>query len=92
MDSTRNRIHVDLGAIAHNTGLVRQAVGPDTLIMTVIKKNGYGHGIVRMARTCVAAGADRLAVARTDSVSILRKAGIECDMHLLGPPLALRRR
>ncbi|MFC1671974.1 alanine racemase [Planctomycetota bacterium] len=88
MDGTRSCIKVDLGAIAHNTGLVRQAVGPDTLIMAVIKKNAYGHGIVRMARTCVAAGADRLAVAQVDSVSLLREAGIDCDVHLLGPPLA----
>jgi alanine racemase len=46
---------IDLRAIAHNVGVVRERSGAD--LMAVVKADGYGHGAVPVARTALAAGA-----------------------------------
>ena len=47
---------VDLGAIAHNIGVVRAAAAPSA-VWAVVKANGYGHGAVPVARAALGAGA-----------------------------------
>ena len=45
----RAEIVVDLDAIAHNVATLRSRVretSPDALMMTVVKADGYGHGLV----------------------------------------------
>ena len=69
---------VDLDAIAHNIGLIRQRVAPAGVI-AVVKANGYGHGAVAVGQAALAAGASQLAVACVDEGVQLRRAGIECD-------------
>ncbi|WP_171014262.1 alanine racemase, partial [Gordonia sp. GAMMA] len=39
---------VDLGAIAHNVGVLRAASGAD--VMAVVKADAYGHGALPVAR------------------------------------------
>jgi len=64
---------LNLDAIQHNLSKVRSCA-PDAKIMAVIKANGYGHGMLRIAAalSCV----DAFAVARVDEGIRLRKAGI----------------
>lgn len=64
---------LDLGAAGRNLRRIRSVV-PQARIMAVIKANGYGHGILRMARSL--SGADAFAVARTDEGLALREGGI----------------
>lgn len=52
---------VDLGAIAHNTRLLGWAAGTAQL-MAVVKANGFGHGVIPVARTALAHGASWLGV------------------------------
>jgi len=52
---------VDLSALAHNLREVRQLVG-ERKVMAVVKANAYGHGMIPVARTLLAAGADWLGV------------------------------
>jgi alanine racemase len=66
---------VDLGAIAHNIRRLR-AAAPSAQLMAVVKADAYGHGIVPVARTSLAAGADWLGVAFVDEALALRQAGI----------------
>jgi alanine racemase len=87
MGGARGRIEVDLGAVERNVVEVRNAIGPDRLIMAVVKKNAYGHGLVQVAERCVAAGANRLAVEEVAVAAKLRSAGVGIDIHLLSPPL-----
>ena len=54
---------VDLDAIRHNLGIVRQCVGSTCRIAAVVKADGYGHGSVQVARAVLAAGAEALCVA-----------------------------
>ena len=46
------RIYVDELAVKHNTDLLRNTLNKNTKIISVIKANGYGLGLVEIARTC----------------------------------------
>ncbi|HEX6518194.1 MAG TPA: alanine racemase [Nocardioidaceae bacterium] len=70
----RAEIVVDLAAIMRNVAaLKRRADG--ALMMTVVKADGYGHGIVQAARAARAGGADWLGVAFAEEALRLREAG-----------------
>ncbi len=75
---------IDLDAIAHNVAALKQRVGPDTELWAVVKANAYGHGIVPVARTALAAGASRLAVARIAEGVALRRAGVSAPILVMG--------
>ena len=71
---SRAEIVVDLDAIAHNVAtLTKRAAGAS--MMTVVKADGYGHGLVESARAARAGGADWLGVAVLEEALALRRAG-----------------
>jgi alanine racemase len=74
------RALVDTAALRHNLARAR-ATAPASRVMAVIKANGYGHGLVPVARAL--APADGFAVARLDEGLALRKAGLTNPMLLL---------
>ena len=88
-------VEIDLDAIAHNLRQLQQVAAPAQL-MAVVKADGYGHGAVMVARTALAHGARRLAVAMVEEGVHLRQSAIACPVLVLGwtPPeqygLALR--
>src|ERR687893_1716609 len=45
--------------------------------MAVVKADAYGHGSVEVARACIGAGADSLAVVTVEEGAELRRAGLE---------------
>jgi alanine racemase len=65
---------LDLEAIQHNLSVVRH-FAPDAKVMAVIKANGYGHGLLRIAEALHTV--DAFAVARVDEGIRLRNAGIK---------------
>lgn len=71
----RAEIVVDLAAIRHNVRRLREIVGPDVAMMTVVKADAYGHGMVEVARAARQAGADWLGVATLDEALALRAGG-----------------
>ncbi|MEO5663729.1 MAG: alanine racemase [Nocardioides sp.] len=71
----RAEIVVDLEAVRHNVRLLRELVGPDVAMMTVVKADAYGHGMLEVARAARQAGADWLGVATLDEALDLRAAG-----------------
>lgn len=75
---------VDLDALAANIRALREIVGPNVLLTSVVKGNGYGHGAVPVAKAVLAAGADELAVATVDEGVQLREAGIERPILVMG--------
>lgn len=75
---------VNLDNLAHNIKQVRNNTNKDSLIMAVVKANGYGHGAVDIARTFLENGADRLAVAILSEAVELRKADITESILVLG--------
>jgi alanine racemase len=72
----RPEIVVDLDAIRHNIGVLRDLVTPDgSDVMVVVKADGYGHGMVEAARAARDAGAPWLGVATIEEAVRLRDAG-----------------
>ncbi len=69
----RAEIVVDLDAIRHNVGVLRELTGVP--MVTVVKADGYGHGMAPVARAAREAGSPWLAVATLDEVTTLRAAG-----------------
>jgi alanine racemase len=78
-------IEVDLEAIAHNVRAFRTLLRPGCKLLAVVKANAYGHGMVAVARTALAAGAAGLAVANVREGEALRAAGIADEILLVGP-------
>ncbi len=66
---------VDLTAIARNVAVLRQRMN-GSLVMAVVKADGYGHGITQAGRAAVAGGADWLGVVHVAEALRLRQAGI----------------
>ena len=54
-------MEIDLQALAHNTGLVRQRVGEEVRIFAVVKSHGFGCGAPEAGRATLAGGAVLLA-------------------------------
>jgi alanine racemase len=71
---------IDLAALAHNLG-VAKAAAPHSKILAVIKANGYGHGLTRVARGLRAA--DGFAVLSVDEAAQLRAEGYTHPIVLL---------
>ncbi|MDP2903511.1 MAG: alanine racemase [Methylovulum sp.] len=69
-----------LDAAQHNLQKVRDCA-PHAKIMAVIKGNGYGHGLLRIAEALP--NVDAFAVARVDEGIRLRKAGIKNKIVVL---------
>jgi len=74
MSPSRAEIVVDLDAIRHNVRVLRDLVAP-AVVMTVVKADGYGHGITQAGRAAREGGADWLGVATLDEALDLRAAG-----------------
>lgn len=72
--AARAEIVVDLDAIRANVHRLRDAVGGAAL-MVVVKADGYGHGMLPVARAAREAGADWLGVAVLEEALALRAAG-----------------
>ncbi|WP_028782398.1 alanine racemase [Thalassobacillus devorans] len=79
---------VSLDAFRENVLAFKNHIHPNTKLMAVVKADGYGHGAEAMAKEAVAAGADYLAVALLDEALLLREAGIDEPILVLGytPP------
>ncbi len=66
---------IRLSALRHNLSRVRD-YSPASKIMGVVKSNGYGHGLVRIAKS-LQSGVDAFAVATVDEAVELRDSNIE---------------
>ncbi len=70
----RAEILVDLAAVRRNVATLKERVG-GAQMMTVVKADGYGHGMVPVARAAREAGAEWLGVAVLEEALALREAG-----------------
>lgn len=78
---------VDLKAIQHNFRRIRRFVAPHVKVLTVIKANAYGHGLLPVARALAEAGAEDLAVASVVEAVALRRSGVRSRILVLGQML-----
>ncbi len=73
-DIGRAEMLVDLDAVRRNVATLKELVG-GAQMMTVVKADGYGHGMNEVARAARDAGAEWLGVAVIDEALALRGAG-----------------
>ncbi|MCB9876117.1 MAG: alanine racemase [Planctomycetes bacterium] len=78
-------VEIDLGAVARNVVALRWALPSGCRLIAVVKSDGYGHGMVRVARTALQAGANELAVATVDEGAVLRESGVTAPILVAGP-------
>ncbi|MGI9176091.1 MAG: alanine racemase, partial [Rhodothermales bacterium] len=72
--------------LRHNTRLLQQQAGRVPL-MGVVKADAYGHGVVEVTWALRAEGMQHFAVAAVPEAIVLREAGIEEPILVLGAPL-----
>ena len=75
-------IELDLEAVAGNCARVIQDTA--TPLMAVVKGDAYGHGAVAVGRAAVRGGASWLGVARCGEARVLRQAGLDTPVLVLG--------
>lgn len=91
MTGPQAEVRVDLDAIRHNVTRLRAATAAE--VMAVVKGDGYGHGVVPVARAALEAGADWLGAGTLQEALRLRAAGITAPVFawLFAPGLPLHR-
>lgn len=75
---------IDLDALTHNLGVIRQRAGWGTRIVLVVKADAYGHGAVAIASHAVRCGIGALGVSTSAEALELRQAGIRVPILVLG--------
>lgn len=75
------KAHIDTSALIHNLDVLR-AHAPNSKVLTVVKSDGYGHGLLQVAKA-FSASTDGFGVARLEEALCLRGAGIARPILLL---------
>lgn len=73
------RIEIDLDALRHNVRTLAAIAAP-ARTMLAVKADGYGHGMLPIARAALQSGADSLAVLDVPAALTLRAAGIDVQL------------
>ena len=81
-------VEIDREAIRTNLKSLRKHIGPDTIMLMVVKADGYGHGAAEVARVALGAGCRYIGVSSVIEGIELRKAGIEAPIIILSEPPA----
>jgi alanine racemase len=76
---------VDLDAIRHNIGVLA-AAAPGAQVLAAVKADGYGHGMVPVARAALEGGATWLGVVLVEEGVALRAAGIDAPVLVMMEP------
>lgn len=74
------RVLIDISALKHNLQVIRQ-LAPKARVMAMLKANGYGHGLLRVAHAF--GEADALGVACVEEALELRDGGISKPIVVL---------
>src|SRR4051812_13428805 len=75
---------IDLGALRHNFRELRRGLSAATRVLSVVKADGYGHGLVPVSRVAVSCGASYLGVSSLEEGVALREAGFKTPVLILG--------
>ncbi|HEX4364414.1 MAG TPA: alanine racemase [Solirubrobacteraceae bacterium] len=86
-ETVRAVARVNLAAIERNVARMRRAFAAGTrptALCAVVKADGYGHGALPAALAALAGGASWLAVVAADEAALLRQAGIDAPILVMG--------
>jgi alanine racemase len=83
---------IDCAALRHNAGVARELAGAATSILAVVKADGYGHGMIPVAREFAAATGQALfGVANIAEAAQLQQHLPAAGITILSPALAEER-
>ncbi len=77
-------VEISRGCLENNIRQFRGIIGGDTTLSVCVKANAYGHGLIESARCFLHAGADWLSVNALYEARLLRRAGIDAPLYILG--------
>lgn len=80
---------IDQSALRHNAAVVRERLGAGVELLAVVKANGYGHGMVGVAKA-LAKEAQFFGVANLEEATTLRRE-VSHPIIILGPALPAER-
>lgn len=89
MTNMASWLDIDLDIISANIKTIRGFIGK-TKMLTVVKADAYGHGLVPIALCAVKNGADYLGVSNIEEGITLRQHGINLPILLFNPILPER--
>lgn len=75
---------VSLRALEKNIVALKGLLPANSKMMGVVKADGYGHGSVETAKVAIKTGVDFLMVALLEEAILLRKAGIDVPILVIG--------
>jgi len=78
-----NRVEIDLAALRFNYRNIQAQVGATVRIMAVVKSDGYGHGLIPVAKALSSEGARTFGVADISEGVRLREAGVAGEVVVL---------
>ena len=85
MDLFNSYLEVDLGEIKRNIEKIREKIGPKVDIITVLKGNAYGMGIVEVGKYIVDnCNVETIGCASVFEAVSLREAGIDKEILVMG--------
>ncbi len=76
-------LEINLSQLTRNYRAIQQAVA-SAQVMPILKANAYGHGLVAVAEHLVSLGAPYLGVAFLEEGIMLRQAGVQVPILVLG--------
>lgn len=80
---------IDLAALEHNLASLQRIVQPSVAILAPVKADAYGHGAVRIATALQDRGVNWFGVSTAEELLELRNNGVNGNILLLTPALAL---
>lgn len=75
---------INRSALRRNFKSIKSCLSPQTRVLAVVKANAYGHGIVTAAEEAIREGAVCLGVASVEEGMVVRAAGIQTPILILG--------
>lgn len=84
LQKNRAWIEIDLSNLKHNIDEIKTHLSPKTKIMSVVKGNAYGHGLVPISKYLNKIGIHDFAVATLQEGISLRNSGIVGNILILG--------
>ncbi|MFH1749654.1 MAG: alanine racemase [bacterium] len=78
-------LEVNLENLKYNVNTLKSFLDPKVKFMAVVKSNGYGHGIIQIAKEASSAGADWFGVFTVEEAVILRKNRLQKPILVFGP-------
>ncbi|HEY4505280.1 MAG TPA: alanine racemase [Candidatus Paceibacterota bacterium] len=86
----RTWIEIDKKALKNNYNIFRKLISKSTLLMSVVKSNAYGHGLVDFSKEAQKLGVDWFGVDSIVEAVTLRNFGIKKPILVLGYTLRSR--